>query len=88
MCLLTQWSGGFQTAPIGISDNAEMERLNRAFRVQMRIGIRNLFRGLLAQEIVELQRWYYDLTQHKRRNNIMRWSHEVVKFLINMAADL
>ena len=87
MSLLTQWSGGFHTTKFNVSDDIEMETLNRAFRVQMRIGVRNLSRELLAQEIIELQRWYYDSHKHKKKNNILRWSHEVVKFLITMAAD-
>jgi len=87
MSMLFQWVGGFSTTEFAASENQSVNKLNAAFNEQVKIGVRNCFRGLLAKGIIALQEEHYATITAKKKNNIERWSRQVIQKLLTISME-
>ena len=88
MSVILQWTNGFDCGEYQLDENLEIELVNAAFRSQQHIGIRNLFRGLIANDIVFLQKEHYVKNTHKKHNTIESWCKKVGTKLVTISIEL
>lgn len=88
MSSLIQFTSDFTSERLPASDNLELQKLNLAFGIQNRLGIRNMLRGLVCTQISDLQNEWYQENKHEKRNNQAKWDMTIRKELILLASDL
>ena len=71
-----------------VIEGTEHQSVETCFEVQRKLGLRNLFRGLICRQISEIQGKWYCGNKHNKRNNIAKWDVTVRSGLINMANEL
>ena len=85
---IIQFTSGCTSIETPVPEGNERQSVEICFEVQSKLGLRNLFRGLICREISEMQGKWYCSNKHKKRNNIAKWDVTVRSGLINMANEL
>ena len=86
MRALAQWILGLKVTIID-TDYVECDNkgMARAFNQQIKLGISNMIRGLLANELREQQHIFYSSLQKKEHGDGSLWSLNVIALFINFS---
>ena len=85
MSMLLQWMAEFDMLTSPTTDDSTIMKVNAALCAQSWIDVRTCFRGLVAQQIIDVQAEYYKNHKGDKKNTITRWNRMVVNKFITMA---
>ena len=81
---LAQWIMGVPVPYIDLNDVPDQHNKNmaKAFNIQIRLGISNMVRGLLANELKNQQSVYYSLLEKKEHGDGSMWPRKVILLML------
>jgi len=88
LSMILQWTGGF-AAVVPESDQTNCSGLNEPFYDQTKLGIQNIFRGVLTHKFGDYQQGHYDGMQRKhRRCSQQEWNVAFIRSLLTYSKNM